>query len=150
MRLLTTTLLLAVLASPAMAQTTGIPGFNDLTINALGSGSTSVTTLTFVSPTTLNFQIQASGAGYPVVLMVSPFPASPFPTLPLLTCQGTQFHLRFPPTPIMLPGSTGGGGAWNLAVPVGIPATFSVQGLIIDPSCTALLLFTQAYDVIVL
>ena len=141
--------LVACLVSPAAAQTTGIPFFNDLTINGSVSGSTSCTFLPFTTPNVLNFAVSTSGPGNNVFILFSAGPCTPA-SVPLPTCQGTTFDLS-PAFPLVVgfAGPTGGGGFFTapLTLPALPPLRFATQAIIQDPSCGGLLLFTQAYQI---
>ncbi|MCA9320852.1 MAG: hypothetical protein KDB53_08965 [Planctomycetes bacterium] len=155
MRLSMTCLLLVgvLVAGSTEAQTTGFPGFNDYTITGLGSGSTSCTALTFATPVTLNFQISTAGPGRVVYLMASDLPCFPG-TFTGFTCQGTTFDLIWTPsfffTPLPLTGPFGFTGTSLAVPPLLAPFRFSTQCAIIDPGCAGLVLFTQAYEVILI
>ena len=138
---------LLVVALPIHAQTTGIPGFNDYTINALGSGSTSCTSLTFITPLTLTFQV--SGAPVtPVMIYLSFAPCIPAPPTSL-SCQGTSLNLATIPPPFPLAfGFTNFAGIYTFSLPlppISPPITVATQSILLCiPSF--LPLFTQAYD----
>jgi hypothetical protein len=64
-------LLTALLASPAPAQTTGVAGINDYTINGLTAGSTSCPNLCFPAPTVLTLSV-STAPGNPVMMFFTP------------------------------------------------------------------------------
>ncbi len=66
-----------IVVGQAQAQATGNPGFNNLTVNALGAGTTSCTLLTFLAPATLNFEVTSDGGGYPVMIVGNLGPCCP-------------------------------------------------------------------------
>ncbi|MCA9321333.1 MAG: hypothetical protein KDB53_11390 [Planctomycetes bacterium] len=150
------TLMVTVLGGSVAAQTTGVPGFNDYTINGLTSGSTSCTALTFVTPTPMNFLVTMN-PGSAVFLLASSLPCWPGVTSPFI-CQGTSFDMIFTPSISIIPLattvlSTGLVGAGvSIFVPSfpGPPIVFSTQCVILDPNCGGLPLFTQAYDVTII
>jgi hypothetical protein len=69
-------LLAALAATPARAQTTGVVGRNDYTINGLTSGSTSCTSLCFPSPATLVLSVTTT-PGNPVIVVWNACPCRP-------------------------------------------------------------------------
>ncbi|MGE3172989.1 MAG: hypothetical protein AB7O97_10225 [Planctomycetota bacterium] len=75
--------LLLALSSALAAQTTGVPGINDYTINAFGSGGSSCVPLCAPAPTTLNLAV-SSVPGNPVMFVITDCPcrACVFPWLP--------------------------------------------------------------------
>ena len=140
-------LALLVIVIPARAQTTGIPGFNDYTINAIGSGSTSCTSITVLTPSTVTFQVSGTPLT-PVMIYISFVPCLVGPPSPF-TCQGTSLDLA--PFPAPLPLSAGltdvaGNYTFSLTLPpISPPITIGTQSLLLCvPSF--LPLFTQAYD----
>ena len=154
MRTITTLLMAGLLvAGAASGQSTGFPFFNDFTINGAISGSTSCTTLTFPTPVTLNFQISTAGPGRTVYLMASDLPCFPGPFTGF-TCQGTTFDLIWTPsfffTPLPPTGPLGFTGLPLVVPPLLGPFHFSTQCAILDPACGGLVLFTQAYNVILI
>jgi hypothetical protein len=142
--------LFAVLCSAAVAQPTGIPNFNDYTINGSTSGSTSCTFLPFTTPTVLNFQVSTSGPGNAAFILISAGPCSPNSIPTLATCQGTTFDLATGfGISILFAGPTTPAGTFNALLPLPpLPSIrFSTQAVIIDPACGGLPLFSQAYQV---
>lgn len=154
-RTLAALLLAAVPFTSATAQTTGFPFVNDLTVNGFFSGSTSCNLVNIIGqPST--FQVTAA-PNEPVLLIFSlcpcqggfvPFPAAtcPFPMLQSfdLIANATCFVWT-------VPGATNTAGVYSISFPPSTssaPFRFSVQGAVLNTSCSNVLL-TQAYDVIV-
>ena len=136
-----------LLASVAGAQTTGIPGFNDYTLNGAVSGSTSCTGLTFATPLTLDMQV-STVASTSVFLLFNPAPCSPA-ALALPTCQGSTLDLTFPGITAIGPmlSDSAGIATMSVAIPALATAiTFSTQAVMFP--CGTLPLFSQAYDVV--
>ena len=144
-KLTTAVVALLLMGTLASAQTTGFPGFNDYTVNGLGSGSTSCTPISLTSPTSLDFEISAT-PGTTAYFMFSFFPCTPASIL-FPTCQGTTFDLRFPPIPYMagpyLVG-TSGTASYSVPLPPMITLTFATQVYLMCPFAP---LSSQAYDV---
>lgn len=142
------TLTLLALAAGAGAQTTGTPGFNDLTINGFGSGSTSCSLFAFPPPGVLTFSISAQFSGSTVYFLFSDAPCTPGVAGPFC---GTTFDigLTASSTLVVFPTATGPGGVTSIAVPVPplVSGTLSTQALILDPTCPTFVLMTQAYTV---
>ena len=137
---------LLVLTIPTQAQTTGIPGFNDYTINALGSGSTSCTAISVITPTILSLQVSGPPAT-PVIIYISFAPCVGTPPF-ITSCQGTLLHLATSPLPIPLSfGFTDVAGNYTFTIslpPISPPITIATQAVLFCiPSF--LPLFTQAY-----
>ena len=93
--------LAAILAlAPALAQTTGVVGINDYTINGLGSGTTSCTSLCFPNGNvTLGLNVSAPVGSFVVVLFnfcpclscYLPAPANAcLPAIPPTACGGSN------------------------------------------------------------
>lgn len=168
-RLLPLPLLLAV----ATAQTTGVVGINDYTLNALGSGTTSCTVQCFPTPVAINLQVTTAN-GNLVFFLFTFCPCMPCtmgwspnactPAIPPTACGGTtnqSIDLLAPNTacPLFVLGSAiavGGvaSSTWSLP-PLGPPcasARGSTQALIIDPCGVGNSAFpgpfvlSQAYD----
>lgn len=137
--------LVVSLASATLAQTTGIPGVNDLTVNGLFSGSTSCTGVTICTPATVTFGVTAS-PGTSVVLFASPGPCiAGWQTLSNL-CSGTSIDISLVPEPLQLAsGTTDATGSYSATFPLPelVSVTLSVQAALFD-SCG--LGLTQAYD----
>jgi hypothetical protein len=86
--------------APALAQTTGVPGMNDYTINSLGSGSTSCTPLCFPNGgVTLGLNVSAPTGSViifvfnfcPCLACSLPAPANACtPTIPSTACGGSN------------------------------------------------------------
>lgn len=162
-------------AAAAVAQTTGVPGMNDLTVNSLGSGSTSCTTLCFPNGgLTLNLNVSAPPGAFAIALFglcpcttcTLPGPTnSCFPTIPNTACgASTNQSLDIDMTAacgivasFVMVNSTGTlGTSMSLNIPAftGLPctnATLSVQAAVIDPCGMGLLgvtgpfVMTQSY-----
>ncbi len=151
---------LSVLLSAALAtaQTTGVPGMNDYTVNGLGSGTTSCTTMCFPNGgLTLNLQVSAPPGAFAIVLFSLcpcttcslPGPTnSCFPTIPNTACGGTtnqSLDLNMTAacgivfSAVMAPNSAGTPGlSMPLTIPAftGLPCTNAVlatQAAVIDP-----------------
>lgn len=158
------------LAATTSAQTTGVPGVNDLTVNATGSGGTSCQFLTLTGGGTVTINIDTL-PGLSTVFFLSPF------------CRCTDGSVIGAPPPFVFAPSpscgipyTAGGGTSNqsfdiitglcgpiLSAPVvsdpsgqatisfPIPAgfVFTVQGGIIHPCATGFpAIFTQSFSVV--
>ncbi len=147
-----------LLAAGARAQTTGVPGMNDYTINGLTSGSSSCTQLCFASPLTLNMVVSGPPNSAAMIFWTDcpcrgcaiPWPANPcVPAIPfgtLLPCAATNQSLDFLPIPgcqvlfsAFVLTNTAGVAAVSLNVPlIGNSAQpcslrFSTQAAVIDP-----------------
>ncbi|MGE3171631.1 MAG: hypothetical protein AB7O97_03335 [Planctomycetota bacterium] len=91
------------------AQTTGVPGINDYTLNGLTSGSQSCTQLCFPSPVTLTMSVQTVPGAFVVILWtscpcrgcVAPWPpnacapAIPLGTLPACSATNQSLDIFF-------------------------------------------------------
>ncbi|HEX6813082.1 MAG TPA: hypothetical protein VF384_15770 [Planctomycetota bacterium] len=156
----------------ALAQTTGVPGINDLTIDGLGSGTTSCSTRCFPNdPVAVNLRVTAP-PGSLVLALFSFCPCLPcsvpgfsnacVPPIPGTACGGSNQSLDLDlgagcgiaMTSLMVPDSAG---VPSLSVPIPTligpqcaTALLSVQGVVIDPCGYGLLpipgpfVFTQA------
>ena len=100
MKTLTTILALTLLAAAPKAQTTGVPGFNDLTANAMGSGTTSCSPpITMIGGGLVTLNV-STAPGVPTVYLFTPFcrcqppfvnlPPSPFCPIPFTAAGGTS------------------------------------------------------------
>ncbi len=162
-------------AAAALAQTTGVPGMNDLTVNTMGSGTTSCTTFCFPNGgLTLNFQVSAPPGASAIALFsfcpcttcTLPGPTnSCFPTIPSTACgSSTNQSLDLDITAacgglISVPmtntaGVVGLSMSLNIPTFLGLPctnATLAVQAVVIDPcgqglfGVTGPFVMTQAY-----
>ncbi len=143
---------LLLLAAPAAAQTTGFPFINDLTLNGFLSGSASCN-FTNQTGNPLNFQVTAA-PNAPVTLIFDTAPcfAGSIPLPPSLCYgfviqQSLDLSLSSGAFFFTWSGATNAAGVFSVTFPASTTAfTFSVQGLIQDPSCLPFLL-TQAYQV---
>ncbi|MCB9877999.1 MAG: hypothetical protein H6835_10400 [Planctomycetes bacterium] len=159
----------------AIAQTTGTPGINDLTVNNLGSGSTSCTSLCFPNGNvTLNFDISAPSGFAILIFGFCPCATcslagpsnSCLPAIPATACGGSNQSLDIDMTAgcgiaALIPVSVAADGTLSVSVPIpgfsGPPcgnATLSVQGVVIDPCGAGLFsmpgpfVFTQSYTLL--
>jgi hypothetical protein len=91
--------MLAAIAVPALAQTTGVVGINDYTINGVGSGSTSCTAVCHATP--VNLSLDVSTAPNNIVVYVLSFcpcfggfvcggPNPCLPAIPFSACGATS------------------------------------------------------------
>ncbi|MEM7310449.1 MAG: hypothetical protein AAF682_27475 [Planctomycetota bacterium] len=146
------------LASPANAQTTGVPGVNDYTIAGFGSGSTSCT---FFAPPIGGgwpMSVSATGPGLPVlfhyaIVGIVPgcvpgfFPLAPLPCVPFLLPHSIDIVLGAGSIPFgSFAAFTGAGGVATVVAPPFAPLglTVTTQAYVIDPTCGGLVA-TQAY-----
>lgn len=153
MRLLLSALILPLaLSAAASAQTTGMPGTNDFTINGLGSGSTSCTTLNLGG--TLGLAIN----GVPNAAVIggvanqcSAGALSVGANTGTLDLPPTSFSIWFDGTSSgtigALAGQTDGNGQWQLSVTGTPQVTGSLGGVQFALLHPAGLEMTQAYDV---
>jgi len=150
----TKTLAFLLTAGAAMAQTTGVPGINDLTVNWAGSGTTSCTSMCFPNGNVaLNFDVSAP-VGAVAVLLFSfcpcttcslPGPANTcLPTIPATACGGSNQSLDLDMSPpcgitVSIPVTVNSAGTLGTTVNIppiaGIPCTtpLAVQAVVIDP-----------------
>lgn len=162
-------------AGLALAQTTGVPGINDYTVNSLGSGTTSCTTLCFPGGgLTLNFQLSAPGGALGLVMInfcpcltcqLQGPPNTCFPTIPTTACglsnQSLDLDLSppcgIPFSQVALPNSAG---ILTVSVPIpaftGVPCTnavISTQAIVFDACGLGLFavpgpfVFTQSFTI---
>ena len=105
--------------SPALAQTTGVVGINDYTINSLGSGGTSCVSLCFPNGNvTLNLALTA-----PLGTIAIAF----FNFCPCLSCQlPGPSNACLPPIPNTACGLTNQSFDMDLSPPCGIPVNFTM------------------------
>ncbi len=159
--------------SMALAQTTGVPGINDLTVNFSGSGSTSCTTFCFPNGNTV-LQLGMSMPQSAVAVLAFNFcPCSPcslpgpsnfcLPAIPATACGPSNQSLDLDTTAacgptIFVAVSVNTAGTVGAAIPIpplpGPPcstAVLAVQGIVIDPCGAGLFavpgpfVLTQAY-----
>jgi hypothetical protein len=139
----------------AFAQTTGVPGINDYTINSLGSGSTSCTTMCFPNGNvTLNLSVSAPPGAFIFVFfnfcpcqtcfMGAPANAC-VPPIPATACGSSNQSLDFnisAACPIILSMLMGVNSAGTVGISFPIPflpgppcsiATLGTQAIVIDP-----------------
>lgn len=160
---LASTLLLCT--SGALAQTTGVPGVNDLTMSLppsfVSTGSGTVSCSTFVTtgavganPVTFRVNSLTATSAF---LLVSPIGCIPnyFPFLPAATpacggpLAGTPFTNRWlsvvagGPFPLIVPSVPGTIGYWNFTLTWPIPPLY-VQALLFDPCSPGGFKFSQA------
>ncbi|MFY9341323.1 MAG: hypothetical protein WAT39_02455 [Planctomycetota bacterium] len=149
------TLLLSALTASLVAQTTGVPGINDYTINGLGSGATSCVSLCFPNGNvTLNLAVSAPFGSFALLLFNFcpcqtcglPGPTNAcVPPIPLTACGGSNQSLDLDLTAACGPAiiqfvgpSTAGFPFTTLTIPPlpGAPctvATLSTQAAVINP-----------------
>lgn len=155
-RLLGVSLLVALLSSPSLAQTTGIPGINDFTVNGFVSGSTSCTLVVQVGqPITFNINT-VPGALSVIVLNTCPCAAGLLPLAPI-GCQGALLNQSIDLDifgwtgalclTLQFPGTANTAGNFGFTMPpCPNPFRFSAQGVILIPGCAPFVM-TQAYDI---
>src|SRR5262249_2236728 len=141
---------LALALAPAVAQTTGVPGINDYTINSLGSGSTSCTSLCFPNGNvTLGLNVSAPVGSFIVALfnfcpcLACSLPAPPNTCLPPIppAAWGGSTRPAAPPPP------SAGGSALSRVMATNAAAT--ARGVLTTPPlpgppCSVIQLSTQA------
>lgn len=148
--------LLAVLltAGAAIAQTTGVPGLNDLTVNLMGSGSTSCSPFCFPGGNVtiaLDLSAPPGASGFLLLSFCRCLPCqlnaptnTCAPAIPLTACGGSNQSLDLDmslPCGIaaVVPFAVTTAGTLQLLVPiptiVGFPCTtpLSVQAVVVDP-----------------
>ena len=154
MRSLTTLVALAALATMGPAQTTGVPGVNDFTINGQNSGSTSCSSIIVLGGTPLSLEVSA-GPGEALILAAasSCSPAAliidPTYTVDLdlaslaIVLDGTGAIL--PPSFLTMFMTTSASGSWSLLLgsPVAGGVSIGLQLALFDGIS---LKTTQSYD----
>ncbi len=157
LRSLATLVVLTVIAGILPAQTTGVVGVNDLTINTLGTTTTSCNPLGLIltQPGALTFDLSCPPGTIGIVAIgigcaggCGGFPF--FPTAPCAggpACAGTNlwWSIGTPILTVVVPSNAAG--IAQLVVPmVSVPAgCASAQGANFDPCSTAGILFSQAH-----
>lgn len=165
-------LLNLLLAAPLAAQTTGVPGINDLDVNGFGAGTTSCSTICYPNGgVTLNYSASVP-AGAIVLVFFTFCPCLPcmlnapanacLPTIPATACGGSNqsldLNINAACGPILsLPMSINTAGVLGLSINIptftGLPCTNAVltaQAVVIDPCGLGLFaapgpfVFTQA------
>ena len=161
MRMLSIALAAALLAVPAFAQTTGVPGVNDLTLNGVGSGGTSCVAYQVpAGPSTLAIGITSAG-NEPLIGAFSNacvpgavLTADPLYTLDLnpaglaIAFDGTGIFL--PPNPLTPFFNTPASGVWGLTITINPPLgpVLSLQTALLGPGFATGLGLTQAIDIV--
>ena len=152
-RSLIITFILCALAVPAFAQTTGVPGTNDLVINGAGSGATSM----YYNPAPYGGIIDFAVSSIPSALLVGVFSPNAAPGFfPLVSgtsvdidlntsflfVDGVNPNLGYPVSNVV-PAS----GTWQLTAPIAIPAgaPYNFQFGIFDASFAGGIATTQAH-----
>lgn len=157
------------LGAPASAQgTTGVPGFNDYTINTLGSGAASCSLLVVpAGPAVFNLSTAPGVAAVilfnlncPCLPCVLPWaPAVGCTAVPPMVCMpstnhGYDLNSGLTPCALVAIGGLVADGLGNATLPLVLPATpppyrFSTQAISLHPcaSGSSGLLFSQAFDV---
>lgn len=170
-RVLSSLLLSAALAT---AQTTGVPGINDYTINGSAcSGSPSCTTCCFATPASLNCSVSTAPGNFVIIVwsfcpcsagFVCGPPNACLPPIPLSACGSTSnqsfdMMLGCVMTTFWASANTAGVASFTLNIPNLGPAApcsigpLSTQALVLDTCGLGTPLFpgpfvlTQAYDV---
>jgi hypothetical protein len=173
MRPLRSAFVASLLAAAALAQTTGVLGINDYTVNGLGSGSTSCTTLCFPGGgLTLNLDVSAPAGAIAIVLvnfcpcqtctLTGPSNAC-LPAIPATACGSSNQSFDMDLTAacgIAFSAVVTLTSAGTLSLPLPIPAltgppcaaaTLSTQAIVIDPCGSGLFavpgpfVLTQSY-----
>ncbi|MBL8729514.1 MAG: hypothetical protein JNM25_13860 [Planctomycetes bacterium] len=144
-----------LLLTSAFAQTTGVVGINDYTINGVGSGSTSCSAMCYPNGgVTLNLDVSAP-AGSVALLLFNFCPCSPcslagpsntcLPAIPATACGGSNQSLDLDMSSacgiaFTLPVTLTTAGTLSVALPIptipGVPCaslTLSTQAVVIDP-----------------
>ena len=159
MRHLALLLAVALLATPAFAQTTGIPGVNDLSINGQNGGTTScANTLLPTGPTMIAMNVSSLGNE----IVIGAFSSSCVPgavTTPdplyTLDLNPAGFAIAFdgsgiflPPTPLTPFFNTPATGNWDLAVTATVPTGpfLAIQIGLLGPGHALGFALTQAHD----
>ncbi len=149
MRLASAAFALALLVTPASAQTTGILGLNDFTVNGSFPGSTSCGTVITSSP--LTFFTAGSPTSSACALFLDPCGCSSGTLAFSSSCHSlgfTSFDLGMCPIVTVPMTPAGPPGAYVLGpIPVPPGLRFGAQSVLLDSSCVVPFLFTQAYSV---
>lgn len=161
------------LAAASIAQTTGVPGINDLEVNGFGSGATSCATTCFPNGNvTLNYTANVPAGAFVIVLFTfcpcatcqlpgptnSCLPAIPNTACGFTTNQSFDLDLNAACGPLLaLPMAVNSAGVMGLSMPIpgftGLPCTNAVltaQAIVVDPCGLGLFalpgpfVFTQA------
>ncbi len=155
MNTIRTLLATALLAGFAATQTTGVPGINDYTINGLGSGATSCSSLCFPNGNlTLNLAVSAPAGAIAIVLfnfcpcstcsLAGPLNTCS-PSIPATACGGSNQSLDMNLTAacgIAFSAVVTTNTAGTMSLPLSIPpipgppcasAVLSTQAVVIDP-----------------
>ena len=156
--------LLLLLPGHATAQTTGVPGVNDLEVRLpvayvpQGSGATSCNNLGFYPGAPFPVFYDLSSGGFPNALLFGlagcTSPGIPFLPAAAPGCAGPLagapltniwLSLVVPPAPLAVPGNPNAAGIsrWNFTVPAG-PFTLWAQAIILDPCAPPGFKFSQA------
>ena len=159
MRPIVTLSFVLLLALGSAAQTTGIPGFNDLLIDRQGSGATSGSSTIFVDEfNAVELEVDSAFPNSLLLIGLSDYFISPgAATLPSVNCGGVMaaqsFDLGLVPfatsNPLIFTAMTDGNGDYQIfgpALPVG--STYAVQAAVVTPGCSnAGVVFTQAHSI---
>lgn len=150
---------LALFASPATAQVTGVPGINDYTINGSISGSTSCNVVTIPAGGLITFNINGANPGSLAAIIVGAsvpgsacFCTPGWLPLPLSSCVGVQ-SLDFPMfsavcSTVIVVGTLDGAGNFTVVGGPCPPATrLATQAVVVDTGCTPTRVWSQAYDI---
>ena len=156
----------ATFLAPAVsvAQTTGVPGFNDLTVNGLGSGTTSCSAPISMSGGGVATMEVSTAPSVPVVLLFTPFcrcqppffPLPPSTSCPIPFTAGggasnQSVDLLLSPNCILLNFVTNSDAAGMVDLPLPLPPSFvlGVQAASLHPCATGFpVLFTQAHTIL--
>jgi len=173
MRALRTSLVSLTLAVPVLAQTAGVVGINDYTINSLGSLSTSCTTQCYATPINLGLNVSTAPGNFVMFLwsfcpcfggFVCGAPNPCLPSIPFTACGSTTNQsldlqlgcvlMTFGP----VQANTAGNASLILPIPLlGLsPCSFplATQAVILDlcgvglPILPGPFVFSQSYDVL--
>lgn len=161
-----------LLGTSLVAQTTGVPGINDLTVNGFGSGATSCATICYANGNvTLNYTASVPTGAFVLVFFTFcpcnvctlPGPSNTCsPAIPATACGGSNqsldLDLNAACGPLLsLPMSINTAGVFGLSISIppftGLPcsnAVLTAQAVVIDPCGSGLFavpgpfVFTQA------
>ena len=161
MRTMTMTMVLMCCALPACAQTTGVAGVNDLSLNGLGMGDTSCATVHVPSsPSLLTMRLTAAAGdvllGAVSTCCVPGAVTSPDPLYTLDLCPSTMAFvfdgtgLFLPPTPFTPYFTVPSGGWWALAITIEPPLgpVFAHQVALLGPGFSSGFGLTQAFSIV--